>query len=702
MRSCAGRPQGCRSREGKQGGARGLGPLDDAGSRSCEAKRRKAVRKAAEQDKAQPLAPALGSRRLVEPRRQPQGAGAYKYNAVTIEPLLLSLKHKHSTMTFKEFVKYVGLIVVSSLLTLAAIFWLSIMSLSFLIQSASKQAGESDKTLIRPHTYIELRLDYPLKEVERDPFARFDPKTFEFRPALTFHQVLKVLEMATTDERIDGIVVHSDGLQAGWAQTEELRQALARFSESGKPVVGYNSILTAKNLYLASGTRKIWAHPMAVADWKGLAAQILFFKDLLRKLHIDVQVIRHGKYKSAVEPFVQKKMSPANRLQTRRMVNGIWNETLRKVAEARRLPVDSLNAWAGNLALRMPQDLVRHGLVDGLLYPDELKKRLAGLSGNEVRAFDIHFVTETDYYYKNKAKEIFKELAPVGSGVIAVLLAEGQIVPGEGNKDEIGADALIGQIRKLRKDDKIDAVVLRINSPGGSAMASEQIWRELKLLAKEKPLVVSMGNVAASGGYYIATAADNIFADRTTITGSIGVFGLIPNLQNAVGALGISVDTVKTHPHADMGLMRPLDTTEKAYFKQMIEFTYHTFLQRVADGRKMNIDRVDSIAQGRVWTGADAVKLGLADKLGGLTDALEYTETLLPSDSKPVRVRYYPQVENPFAALFSLKADEAREQLRRALLPAPLDKAVQWRQKYARMLSRDKIWMLMPYQPDIR
>ncbi len=605
-------------------------------------------------------------------------------------------------MSFKEFVKYVGLIVVSTLLTMAAIFWLSMMSLSFLIRSASEQAGKSDQTLIRPHTYIELRLDYPLKEVERDPFARFDPKTFQFRPALTFHQVLKVLDMARTDDRIDGILVHDDMLQAGWAQTEELRRALTAFAQSGKPVVAYNNVLTAKNLYLSSAAQKLWAHPVAVTDWKGLAAQILFFKDLLQKLHIDVQVIRHGRFKSAVEPFIQKKMSSANRLQTRFMVNGIWNEILGKVAESRRLNPDSLNAWAGHLSLRLPQDLVKHGVVDTLLYPDQLNERLAALSEDKTCSCDIHFINETDYYYKNKAKELFKELKPVGSGVIAVLLAEGQIVPGEGNKDEIGADDLIHQIRKLRQDDKIDAVVLRINSPGGSAMASEQIWRELKLLAKEKPLVVSMGNVAASGGYYIATAADNIFADRTTITGSIGVFGLIPNLQNAVSALGIGVDTVKTHPHADMGLMRPLDDTEKAYFKQMIEFTYHTFLQRVAEGREMSIDRVDSIAQGRVWTGADARKLGLVDQLGGLQAAVEYTKTLLPKDSKPVKVRYYPQTENPFAALFNLKAEQTREQLLHVLLPEPLDKAVQLRRKYETMLRQDKIWMLMPYQPDIR
>ena len=605
-------------------------------------------------------------------------------------------------MSFKEFLKYVLLIVVSSLLTMAAIFWLTVMSLGFLINSASKQADTSDKTFIDKHSYIELRLDYPLQEVQRDPLANFDTKTFEFRPALTFNQVLEVLEMARTDDRIDGILIHDDGLQAGWAQTEELRSALESFAKSGKPVVAYNNVLTAKNLYLSSVAEKQWVHPVAVADWKGMAVQIMFFKNLLEKLHIDVQVIRHGKFKSAVEPFIQKEMSDANRLQNRRLVFGIWNEVLDKVAEGRHIPADSLNAWAEGLALRVPADLKEKRLADDIVYPDQAKGKLAGLTGEKTDTQDIHLITETQYYYKNKAKKLLDKLAPLTGKTIGVLLAEGQIVPGEGNKDEIGADELIKQIRKLKDNSKIAAVVLRINSPGGSAMASEQIWRELKLLAAKKPLVVSMGNVTASGGYYMAMAGQKIFADRTTITGSIGVFGLIPDLKGAANAIGVNIDTVKTHPHADMGTLRPLDTVEKQYYQQIVEFTYSTFLQRVAENRGLSVAQVDSLAQGRVWTGADAKKLGLVDETGGLTDAVAYAKSLVSPDGKELKVRYYPETENPFAALFSLNAEQTRERLMKALLPAPLKQAVDTKEQYLRLLNREKIWMLMPYQYEMK
>ncbi len=606
-------------------------------------------------------------------------------------------------MNFKEFVKYVALIVVSSLFTLAVIFWLSITFFSLLIQVVSTgKADQSDKTFIAPHTFIELRLDYPLKEIERDPFSHFDPKTFELRPALSFYQVLQVLDMARTDNRIDGIVVRGDAIQAGWAQTEELRQALTDFSRSGKPVVAYNNILTAKSMYLASAGQKFWAYPMAVTDWKGLAVQMLFFKDLLQKLHIDVQVIRQGKYKSAVEPFTQKKMSPANRLQTRRLVNVIWGEILEKVSSGTGVPADSLELWAQHLTLRRPNDLVRHGLVEAMLYPDQLKKQLADLLGNTTLSDKVHFITETEYYYKNKAKELLSEWSPLSGKTVAVLLAEGQIVPGEGTKDEIGADPLIAQIRKLRKNKKIAAVVLRINSPGGSAMASEQIWRELDLLAQKKPLVVSMGNVAASGGYYIAMAGETIFADRMTITGSIGVFGLVPNFQKLAGSVGINIDTVKTHQHADMGLLRPLDTTEKAYFREIVAFTYHTFLQRVAQNRNLSIRLVDSLGQGRVWTGADALKQGLIDRLGGLNDAINYAKSLAAPDGQPVRIRFYPKVENPFSALLSLKANEIQQTWRYHRLPKPISQAVDLQHKYERLLQNEHLWMIMPYQAEIK
>jgi len=606
-------------------------------------------------------------------------------------------------MTLKKAAEYLTLMVLSTLLTLAILFWLFIALLIGSAKSMNEAMAGKQNNEIADHTFLELRLDYPVKEKQGNPLSNFNPQTFKWEPALTFSQLLELIDRARSDSRIDGIVIHSNTPQLGWAQTEELRKALEAFKQSGKPVHAYLDILQTQNYYLSSVAQEIYFNPVGMPDWKGLSMQLLFFKDLLDKLHIHVQVIRHGKFKSAVEPFIQRKMSEENRRQNRMLLNRIWNEVVDKVSISRQIPVDSLNAYASRLELRSGEDLLDKGLISRLIYLSGVKDRLlqegkernTGVSTVD----DIHFIDERTYYKKLKAKELLPHINPSGR-ILAVLTAEGEIVPGEGKDDQMGEVEMIRQIRKLKDDDAVKGVILRIDSPGGSAMASEAIWNELKQLAEIKPLIVSMGNVAASGGYYIATAGDYIFTDRTTITGSIGVFGLIPDLHDLTNEVGITVDTVKTHPHADMGVFRPLDTVEKAYYQEMVENTYRVFLQRVADSRHMSLESVDSIAQGRVWSGEDAVRIGLADQIGGLEEAVAYMKDRLGEEQGPLKVKYYPTHENPLLTLFSLQTDVKNLWSRHTL---PL--AGQWQQWYTRyrqLLSEEKLWMRMEAVPEIR
>ncbi|NPA45845.1 MAG: signal peptide peptidase SppA [Chlorobi bacterium] len=606
-------------------------------------------------------------------------------------------------MSFKKFIRYVVLIVISTLLTLTILFWLTIGSLVFMAKAVGKGADEEASKPVSEHTYLELYLDYPVHERTGSPFNNFNPQTLRLEPSPTFGQLLDMIREAEKDPQIDGIVLRSNMPQTGWAQTVELRRALEHFKKSGKSIFAYLDEITPKNYILASVSDKIYFNNVGMADWKGLSMQLLFFKDFLDKLHIDVQVIRHGKYKSAVEPFMQNKMSEANRLQNKMLLTDLWTEMLRDAHAGRGLDTAGLNKAAARLRLCTPADLMRYKMVDTVFPVHALKQHI---KDEDETTADIHFIDERKYFQKTKAKKLLNPLSKK-LPQIAVLTAEGEIVPGEGKPDQIGETSLIKTIRKLRRSDKVKAVVLRIDSPGGSATASENIWNELKLLAAEKPLIISMGNVAASGGYYIAMAGEYIFAEPTTITGSIGVFGLVPNIRGLAENIGIHVDTVKTHPHADMGVFRPLDTLEKEYYQEMVEHAYGKFLLRVAENRGMDPARVDSLAQGRLWSGEDAFANALVDTLGGLREAIQLAEKKAKEKNpalkeKTFRIKFYPAPENPFAMLFGLDAEtrlwwKTLRDLKKGKIFSG-----EWADEYNRLFLQEKIWMRMEYTPVIR
>jgi protease-4 len=457
-------------------------------------------------------------------------------------------------------------------------------------------------------------------------------------------QILSAIRKSTKDERIKGIYLEGSMCGAGMATVEEIREALKTFKASKKFIVSYGEIYTQKGYYLSSVADEIIIHPEGGMEFKGLSAQVMFFKKMLEKLEINVQIFRHGKFKSAVEPFDLEKMSPANREQTMTYIGSLWYTMLKGIEQERKIPLATLDEIATQLKVRKSQDAVTLKLMDKTAYYDEVLELLKKKSGAEKK---VQLVTLNRYAKSPLVKE--EEEENKSKNKIAIIYAVGSIESGEGDDETIGSDRIAKAIRQAREDSTIKAVVLRVNSPGGSALASDVMWREVVLCKKVKPVVVSMGDVAASGGYYISCAADVIVAQPNTITGSIGVFGLIPNIENMLkNQVGVTVDTVNTNPHADMGtLLRPVNAMEGEVIQQGVEDVYTTFITRVAEGRKMKTADVDSIGQGRVWSGSDAQKIGLVDSLGGLSDAIRIAARLAKVGDD-YRLKKLPVMKSPF------------------------------------------------------
>ncbi len=495
---------------------------------------------------------------------------------------------------------------------------------------------EDEVSTVKTNSVLKLDLEGQILDREKEnPFKEFGdlgPLTTE--GAYGLNVLIDKIQKAKTDDKIKGIYLYSKHLEAGFATAQELRNALEDFKKSGKFIYSYAEFYGQKEYYLASVANKVFLNPQGDLDWKGLSMSIMFFKNAFEKLGVEVQVFRHGKFKSAVEPFLLDKMSASNRLQSETFLNSIWATMLENISKDRKTSVEDLNRMANNLEIRFPEDAVGK-LVDAAIYEDEvlteIKKKVGVAEKDKLNLVSIDKYDPKDK--KAEGKDVKK---------IAVIYASGSINSGNGGDDEIGSDALAKTIKDARLDDKIKAIVLRVNSPGGSALASDVIWREVVLAKKAKPVIVSMGNLAASGGYYISCAADRIFAQPNTITGSIGVFGMIPNVQKALDQkLGITVDTVNTNLHSDVGgPLRGVSASEYDYIQGGVERVYDVFTKRVAEGRKMSQADVDSIGQGRVWTGADALKINLVDEMGGLNDALAYA-------AKKAKVTDYKIVELP-------------------------------------------------------
>jgi len=494
--------------------------------------------------------------------------------------------------------------------------------------------GETEKVVAKSNSVLEIKLDGEVKD--------YDPKGTDFlEEFLAFrdekmglNEIINAIENAKNDENIKGISINSLGVNAGFSQTRAIRNKLEEFKESGKFIMAYGDVYNQKSYYLGSVADSVFMNPLGGIDFKGLSSEVLFFKDFQDKTGVKMEVIRHGKYKSAVEPFLYNKMSDENREQITTFLQSIWDELVVDISKSRNKTMEELNAVADNLWARNATLAVENNIVDDAVYIDEYDAKLKMASGILVDE-ELSKITLSDYISTGKGRVI-----STASNKIAVIYAQGEIIYGKGNKDYIGQELIIEALRKARKDKKVKAIVLRINSPGGSALASECIWRELELTKKELPLVVSMGDVAASGGYYIACNADRIFAEPTTISGSIGVFGVLPNMSKLADNIGINAEQVSTNKSPNYSLFEPITDEFRTVTTEGVEHIYTTFVERVSAGRNMTVQAVDSIAQGRVWAGVDAVQIGLVDELGNLDDAVSYAAEL--AAVVDYKVRNYP------------------------------------------------------------
>lgn len=533
--------------------------------------------------------------------------------------------------------------------------------LTIIIIIGAVKSGISDtfkddekSSVLKANSILKLELEGAIidREVE-NPFGEIKGfKEFSKSEGLGLNTLIKKIKFAESDEKIKGIYLDMKHLNGGYANITELRNALLSFKKTGKFIFCYSEGYDQREYYLASAASKVFINPQGSLEFKGLSMNLMFYKSALEKLGVDLQVFRHGKFKSAVEPFLLNKMSEANRLQSETFLSSIWVTMLNGIAAERKLTVEQLNGYANNLSIEDPED-AKGNLVDALAYEDEVFAELK--KKTEVAEKDkLNFISIDKY--DTKVKTDLK----LNGDKIAVIYASGEINSGEGSNDEIGSERIVKAIREARMDDKVKAIVLRVNSPGGSALASDVMWREVVLAKKAKPFIVSMGNLAASGGYYISCAADRIFAQPNTITGSIGVFGMIPNLQKAFEQkLGITLDTVNTNKHSHIGSpFLPVDEKEHAFIQRSVEKIYDVFTKRVAEGRKMPQAMVDSVGQGRVWTGTDALKINLVDELGGLNDALAYAAKKV--NLKDYKVIELPKQTHPFAEFLG-KAEEDAE-----------------------------------------
>lgn len=516
-------------------------------------------------------------------------------------------------------------------------------------------------------TWLVMNLDEPIRDRgDENPLRKLSSGTFSTEKSPGLYDICRTIREASEDKNIVGIFLLGGQINTGMASAKEVRNTLKQFKKSGKKIWVYADVYTQSGYYLASVADQIYLNPKGALEVKGISSNLFFLKNALAKLDIQPQIIRHGKFKSAVEPFTEDHMSEANRLQIRTMQHSMWEILRKEISESRKITPAAFDALCQNYTIRNAEDATKNKLVDALLYYDQVLDKLKVMASDEDKPA---FVSMDTYFHSVEENEKNE-----GRDRIAVIYAGGDIVDGKGDDNSVGGDTYAKLIREARKDKKVKAIVLRINSPGGSSLASEVMWREINLAKKEKPVVASMGDVAASGGYYIACDATEIVANPLTITGSIGVFGLMFNAGDFFkNKIGITFDTVKTHAYADIGSQtRKLTEAERAIMQESVEEVYSTFTGRVADGRKIPLALVDSIGQGRVWLGSDAKKLKLIDRFGGLQEAIERAAKLANIDS--YRIREYPTEKNPVEKLLGSMDDDMTtklmEQKLGALAPA--------------------------------
>jgi len=545
----------------------------------------------------------------------------------------------------KSFFKFTLASILGFLITGIILIFIIISIIGGLISSA-----KDDTVALKSKTILTLNLSKGVVErTSKNPLEDLNFQTLKTESKIGLNEILSNLKRAKNDDKIKGIYINSSGINAGIATIEEIRNALIDFKTSGKFIISYSDIYTQGSYYLSSISDKIYLNPEGLVEFKGLSSQLMFYKDALDQLGVEPIIIRgkNNKFKSAVEPFMYNHISEANKLQTLTYLGSIWNHLLKGISKSRKLSIQQLNVMADSMLINSAQSTVDYNLVDDLKYYDEvleeLKKRSETNDNDDINFMSISSYSKTPKTFTGKG--LIKEK-------IAVIYANGQINMGEGSDKEIGSEGLSKSIRKARLDSSVKAIVLRVNSPGGSALASEVIWREMVLAKQAKPVIVSMGDVAASGGYYISAPADKIYASPVTITGSIGVFGILWNGQNLMNKIGINTDAVNTNLHSDIGsTFRPMSETEYAVIQKSVESIYEVFIKHVANGRNKTTEAVDSIGQGRVWSGENAKKIGLIDEFGGITEAINEAKKLAKLED--YRIIEYPKQADPFEKLMN-------------------------------------------------
>jgi protease IV len=578
--------------------------------------------------------------------------------------------------------------------TILAMICILLVFIFFIVVSVV--SGGKDEVEVQSNSVLHLSMDAMIKERGQSENQGLAGALGGEAPALGLDHFIADIKRAATDDHISGIFIEMKGIAGAPSSMVDVRRALEEFKASGKWIVSYAEDFAQGGYYVSSVANEVYMYPQGSMDWRGINAEIMFFKKLLDKLEIEAQVIRgpNNKFKSAVEPYIYDHMSDANRTQMESFITDVWNVMLDDISNSRQVDVATLNALADSLTLVDPKKTVENRMIDGLKYRDEVMSIIKGKLGlaSDAKDEDIHLVDLSDYH--NAAEETKDK-----DQRVAVVYAVGAIESGEGDDETIGSDRIAAALKEARLDEKVKAIVLRVNSPGGSALASDVIWRETMLIKQSgKPFYVSMGDYAASGGYYISCGADKIYANPNTITGSIGVFGILPNMQKFLeNKVGLTFDRFETNPHADItSATKPLDATEMRAMQAMVTQIYDDFIGKVATGRSMNITDVDSIGQGRVWSGMDAQKIGLVDEMGNLEDCIKAAAT--QAGLTDYTVEKLPTLIDPFQKLVEELTGQKQAQIMEKVF-GPDFKMLQNAQQFINM---NGVQARMPFIMEIR
>jgi len=583
----------------------------------------------------------------------------------------------------KDFLKF-------ALATIAGILVLNFIGILFFIIFVAAASG-SDEPFVDDNSVIVAKFNTPILDRANDfSFSPANLMNLSMESAMGLDQILKDLEKAKTDEDISGIFLRLSATPNSMATIEEVRDALIDFKESGKFILAHADSYTQKTYYLASVADKIYMTPTGDFAFKGLSTQVMFYKRALDKYGVDIQVVRHGTFKSAVEPFLTDKMSDANREQLTVLIGSIWDQMVDEISQARDIPVEDLQGFADNMSVAFDDQAVKKGMIDGLKYYDEVLNELKGMTETD-EDDDLPAISLSKY------ADVGAEKKEVSKNRVAVIYAMGNVVTGDADEGSIGSDRIAKAIRMARKDNKVKAIVFRVNSGGGSALASEVIYREVKLAAEVKPVVASLGDVAASGGYYIVCPADTIVASENTITGSIGVFGILPNFQEIMNdKIGITTGVVKTNKLSDIqSTTRPMTADERVIIQSYVDDVYTTFVNHVVEGRSMTFEEVDAIGGGRVWSGVNAMENGLIDVYGGLEKSIEIAAEM--AELEDYRVTSLPKLEDPFTAIMN----ELMGGVKARVIQNELGDSYELYKKAAEISEMKGIQAVMPYTLDI-